>query len=360
MSQFTWTKSGRGLIHPASMARSSDSSSGRRAVSLKDVAAELGVSYSLVSKVLSGRLGNTGVRPEVKDAIFKKAEEMNYRPHPLATALKMGRKGAVGVLVHPIGERGSELANDVLHGLSAGLDEHGLRLWLRFFETDAEFSHQFDQRMRSEVDGLIVVGLPHPSIYDLLLELNKGGLPIVTAFEEKPIADVPNVTENTSMQCQLAARHLLDRGARRLVHLKGSMSARFDGFLAAHAEAGLLVDPRLLVDCGDYRIESGARAVARLLDAGIPFDGLVAQSDHQALGAVHELLRRGKRVPDDVRVTGVDDSALCLACQVPLTSVTSEMERVGRATANLLARLLDGREAESLLVEPRLVIRSSS
>jgi DNA-binding LacI/PurR family transcriptional regulator len=59
-------------------------------------------------------------------------------------------------------------------------------------------------------------------------------------------------------------------------------------------------------------------------------------------------------------VTGVDDSALCLACQVPLTSATSEMERVGQATANLLFQLLEGGEAESLVIEPRLVIRASS
>lgn len=342
------------------MAKTSVSVKGRRAVSLKDVAAELGVSYSLVSKVLSGRLGNTGVRPDVKEAIFKKAEEMHYRPHPLATALKMGRKGAVGVLVHPIGEPGSELAHDILRGLSAGLDEHGLRLWLRFFATDAEFTREFDQRMRNEVDGLIVVGLPHPAIYDLLLELNKSGLPIVTAFEEKPIAGVPNVTENTARQCYLTTRHLLARGSRRLAHLKGPIPARYEGFLAAHAEARVAVDPRLVVECGNFSIESGACAVAGLLDAGQAFDGVVAQSDHQALGAVHTLLRRGKRVPEDVRVTGVDDSELCRACMVALTSATSEMERVGQTTARLLSRLLEGGEAESALIEPRLMIRDSS
>lgn len=341
------------------MAKASKSAKDRRAVSLKDVAAELGVSYSLVSKVLSGRLGNTGVRPEVKEAIFKKAEEMNYRPHPLATALKMGRKGAIGVLVHPIGEPGSELAHNVLRGLSAGLDEQGLRLWLRFFETDAEFTRQFDQRMRNEVDGLIVVGLPHPAIYDLLLELNKSGLPIVTAFEEKPIAGVPNVAENTVRQCYLTTRHLLARGSRRLAHLRGPIPARYEGFLAAHAEAGVEVDMRLVVDCG-FCIESGAQAVAGLLDAGLVFDGVVAQSDHQALGAAHTLLRRGKRVPEDVRVTGVDDSELCRACMVPLTSATSEMEQVGRTTARLLWRLMEGGEAESVLIEPRLMIRDSS
>lgn len=342
------------------MAIKSEKHGGGRAVSLKGVAAELGVSYSLVSKVLSGRLGNTGVRPEVKDAIFKKAEEMNYRPHPLATALKMGRKGAVGVLVHGIGEPGSELAHDVLRGLSAGLDERGLRLWLRFFATDEEFTRQFDQRMRNEVDGLIVVGLPHPEIYDLLLELKKNGLPIVTAFEQKPIAGVPNVAENTKRQCYLTTRHLLERGSRRLVHLKGPLPARYEGFLAAHAEAGVEVDTRLVVDCGNFSVEGGAQAVAELMAAGLEFDGVVAQSDHQALGAVHTLLRRGRRVPEDVRVTGVDDSALCRASMVPLTSATSEMEQVGLTTARLLSRLLEGGEAESVLIEPRLMVRESS
>lgn len=342
------------------MARPQNVSAGTRAVSLKDVARELGVSYSLVSKVLSGRLGNTGVRPEIKDAILKKAEEMNYRPHPLATALKRGRKGAVGVLVHPIGERGSELAQDVLRGLSRGMDEHGLRLWLRFFETDEEFSKQFDQRLRSEVDGLIVVGLPHPSIYDLLLELHRGGLPIVTAFEEKPISGVANVTEDTFRQCYLATQHLLARGARRLVHLRSALPARFEGFLAAHRDAGVPVDMRLVVPCDDFRVATGARATAGLLDGGGAFDGLVAQSDHQALGAVHELLRRGLRVPEDVRVTGVDDSAMAQACMVPLTSATSEMERVGYSTANLLARAIEGEATESIMIEPRLAIRASS
>lgn len=344
----------------AHMARAIDSGSGRRAASLKDVAAELGVSYSLVSKVLNGRLGNTGVRPEVKEAIFKKAEEMNYRPNPLATALKRGRKGAVGVLVHPIGERGSELAHDILSGMSAELDNHGLRMWLRFFETDAEFTRQFDQRMRNEVDGLVVVGFPHPSIYDLLLELNRGGLPLVTAFEVKPIAGVPNVAENTERQCYLTTRHLLARGSRRIAHFRGDMPERYQGFLAAHKDAGVPIDPKLVFDCHDYRIESGARAVATLLGAGAVFDGIVAQSDHQAVGAVHELIRRGKRVPHDVRVTGVDDSSLCEACMVQLTSVTSEMQRVGRTTANLLFQRLEGIPCESVSVEPRLVIRASS
>lgn len=355
------------------------------------------MSYSLVSKVLNGRMGNTGVRPEVRDAILRKAEEMDYRPHPLATALKKGRKGAVGVLIHPMGERGSEFAGDLLRDLSAELDDHGLRMWLRFFESDDEFMRHFDMRTRHEVDALLVAGVPHPAIYEMLRALHHGGLPLVTVFERSSIEGVPNVTESMLSQGYLPTRHLLEKGARRLVHLiadstntrqpaavgwlppadigakplsvipgglprEGFMHAepRYEGFLAAHAEAGVPVDPRLVIACDDYKLATGRRVIGDLLDSGITFDGVVAQSDHQAVGAIHALLRRGKRVPEDVRVTGVDNSALCEACIVPITTVTAEMALVGRTAARLLAQALEGRKPESVIIEPRLVIRESS
>ncbi|HEY9248545.1 MAG TPA: LacI family DNA-binding transcriptional regulator [Rariglobus sp.] len=329
------------------------------APSLRDVAQELNVSFSLVSKVLSGRLGSTRVSQEVKEAILQKAQEMDYRPNPLAAALKQGRKGAVGVLIHPIGERGSEHPSDYLRGLSSGLDENGLRMWLRFFESDAEFAHHFNLRTRNEVDGLIVAGYPHASIYDMLLNLQSGGLPIVTSFERNPIQGVPNVAENMARQCYLTTRHLLARGARRIVHFKNTLP-RYEGFLAAHADAGVEVDPRLVIKCNNFKVSSGTQTVAALLDQGLDFDGVVAQSDHQAAGAVNELMRRGKRVPEDVRVTGVDNSPLCEACSVPLTSITSEMETIGRTAARLLIKRLNGESPDSIIIEPQLVIRASS
>jgi LacI family transcriptional regulator len=329
------------------------------AVSLRDVANELDVSFSLVSKVLSGRLGSTRVSEEVKQAIIKKAEEMQYRPNPLAAALKQRRKGAIGVLMHPIGERGSEHAHDFLRGLSSGLDEHGLRMWLRFFESDAEFVHHFNLRTRNEVDGLIVAGLSHPSIYEMLRTLQSDGLPLVTSFERNPIDGVPNVAENMTRQCYLTTRHLLASGARRIAHLNNSLP-RYEGYLAAHAEAGVTPDPGLVVKCNGFKVSAGEHAVAALLDQGLEFDGLVAQSDHEAAGAINELIRRGKRVPEDVRVTGVDNSPLCEASIVPITSVTSEMEAIGRTAARLLVQRLNGETPESVIIEPQLILRASS
>ncbi|MET0262681.1 MAG: LacI family DNA-binding transcriptional regulator, partial [Rariglobus sp.] len=171
-----------------------------KAVSLKDIAEVLGVSYSLVSKVMGGKMGNTRARPEIVEAIQKKAAELNYQPHPLAGALKSGRKGAVGVLIHSIGEEGTEIAANLLRGISAGLDEKRLRLWLRFFESDDEFLLHFDKRARHDMDGVIVAGIAHPATFELIKKLHLSGLPVVSVLESSTIPEVSNIVPDTMQQ----------------------------------------------------------------------------------------------------------------------------------------------------------------
>ena len=332
-----------------------------RPPSLKDIAHELGISYSLVSKVLNGKMGTTGVRPELKESILSTARRLNYSPHPLATALKDGRKGAVGVMLHPVGEPGSGLITSFLRGVSAGLDERGLRMWLRFFEFDDELLQHIDQRLRRDVDGLIVAGVPHPATYAMLNELHLSGLPIVSMLERDSIPGVTNVSPDRPMQGELAARHLLARGCLRIAHIfVPGMQLRYDGSLAAHAQRSVPPAPRLVYSADGYTIASGESAVRHWLERGLEFDGVMAQSDPQAAGVINELLRHGISVPGKVRVIGVDNSPLCDACTVPITSITAEMAQVGRLAADLLTRKLDGEIVESVKLPPRLIIRASA
>ncbi|MDF3056296.1 MAG: putative transcriptional regulator, PurR family [Rariglobus sp.] len=337
-----------------------------RATSLKDIAQALDVSYSLVSKVMGGNMGNTRARPEVVQAIQAKAREMNYQPHPLAGALKRGRKGAVGVLIHAMGEEGTEIASNLLRGISAGFDEHRLRLWLRFFESDDEFLEHFDKRARYDMDGVIVAGIAHPATFELIKKLHASGLPVVSVLEGSVIPEVANVMPDVQHQGYLATDHLLASGCKRIAHLVTTSAAdpetsrRYRGFLAAHTRHGISPDPDLIFRAPNYKLSSGEEAVRQWLAQGLQFDGIVAQSDHQAIGAIHELLRRGIRVPDAVRVVGVDDSPLCLASPVPLTSVTAEWVTVGRHAADMITAEIDGERPASLMIAPHLVVRRSS
>lgn len=332
-----------------------------KAASLKDVAQDLGISYSLVSKVLSGKMGNSRVSNEMRERIIATAKRMDYRPNALASALKVGRKAAVGVMLHPVGVPGSGLATNFLRGVSAGLDERGLRLWLRFYEFDEELLQHITQRLRRDVDGLIVAGFPHPATYAMLNSLHLSGLPIVSMLERDQIPGVTNVSPDRQMQGELAAEHLLAQGCRRIAYIiVPGMQMRYDGTLIAHARHGIALDPRLVYPADTYDVAVGEAAVRHWIERGLKFDAVITQSDPQAAGAINELLRHGLRVPEDVRVVGVDNSQICETCSVKITSVTAEMSQVGLLAAELLVRKLDGKPTESIKVPVKLAIRTSA
>src|SRR5262245_31480887 len=95
---------------------------------LNDIAESLNVSVSLVSKVLSGRLGNTTARDNVVDAIRRRATEIGYVKNSAAAGLATGRQNAIGVYLHHHGALGSGLAEAVIEGVAAEARRTGLRL----------------------------------------------------------------------------------------------------------------------------------------------------------------------------------------------------------------------------------------
>lgn len=332
-------------------------------VSLKRIAAELDVSYSLVSKVLNGRLGTTGVSEATRDAIQKKAKELNYVPNRLAVALKAGRRGVVGIFFHHMGIPGSDVSDRLLKGLVDGLEQGSSRMWLRYFTTDSEFLDACDARLQSEVDGLIVAGVYHSGLNERLRELERLGVPVVTMFndEPSPAADNPVTRVQVSYFSHGYAptRHLLDSGCRRLACLD-TIESRTKGFLQAHKDAKVRVDRSLVIPSKKFLKEDGRKAAKALLAAGLPVDGIVCQSDAQANGVICELILKGVKVPEQVKVTGVDNSPLAEECIVPITSMTSEVRKAGLKSVELLFQRIEGRKVKSIMIEPRLVARNST
>jgi len=329
--------------------------------SLKKIASSLGVSYTLVSKVLSGRMGTTGVRAATRDAILKKAKALNYRPNRLAVALKGGRKGSVGLFIHTVGTPGTEMTQQFIINTVHCLNNAGLQLWLRFFQTDQEFLTACDEKLTRDIDGLIVAGSSHAGLIEKLHQIDQSGLPVVMSFiniQKSPLSG--SVSVDFELQGYLPTRHLLEKGCRRLAHFNAN-ELRYRGFKRAHKEMGVAVQKDLVITAENkFDFASGETATAALLQKKTRFDGIVAQSDAQAVGAVRVLLQHGIRVPEDVRVTGVDDSPLAEACIVPLTSSTSQIDECGRCAALSLLKKIEGEPVESRILVPTLTIRESS
>ena len=328
--------------------------------SLRDIAAELDISVSLVSKVLSGRMGSTGVSEATREKILAKVRERNFVPNRAARALRTRRTGTIGVFLHPWGAAGTDITSSFLYGFSRALTGSAFHLWLTFFAKDEDFPQGMDlQNLCWQADAVVVAGVPHPKLNARLHELEAAGLPVITIFESDEDPGLTNVAVDCFLQGKLPTEHLLAAGCRRVVNL-AAMPARTEGFLAAHREAGRDVPPEDVIPARNFSVAAGREAMRARLAAGQPFDGVVAHSDYLALGALRELESAGLRVPGQVRLTGVDNTRLAEENSVPLSSVTIETSTVGRLAAEMLLQRIAGESTRSVRVRPEFVARESS
>jgi LacI family transcriptional regulator len=110
----------------------------------------------------------------------------------------------------------------------------------------------------------------------------------------------------------------------------------------------------------NFEYPTGAEAILRWMAAGIEFDGVAAQSDQQAVAAFNTLISAGKKVPDEVRLIGVDNSPFCELNSVRLSSVSQEDRLRARRAMQLLLDAIEGRPIGPVLIEPMLYVRESS
>jgi LacI family transcriptional regulator len=213
------------------------------------------------------------------------------------------------------------------------------------------------------VDGLIVGGWLHPELSDIVYKIAKNGLPVVTVQYQAMHPEIVNVGSNEESIGYIATKHLIAQGCRRIGNISTrSLHLRHEGYRRAMTEAGLEIDPAFVFDAHELRFSaaSGEAFARKILKESIPLDGLVAASDQQASGAMNILQAASVHIPDDIKVTGVDNSAFCELMPVPISSVSQRVTTMGRLAMDMLLKIQNGEAVESIILEPELKIRRSS
>ncbi len=328
---------------------------------LVDIAKELNISVSLVSKVLNDRMGTTGARPELVESIRETAKRMNYRKNSSALSLRTGRHNAVGIFIHHFGRPGCGSVDSLLHGLSIEAKEHNQRFVLEYFEEAEEFMAFRDLTDKSVMDGLLVGGLPHEELKEALLELKDSGMPVVTIFDKQISPHLPNVSFDQVEMGRIATEHLVQRGCRKIAHIV-DFEERYEGYRAALEHNGLPLEKKLVYREGGavFSYDRGRRAAGHLLDSQVDFDGIVTQSDEEAMGVKNVLTERGVGIPGQVRVIGMDNAPYCNFSSVPLSSVSQSGSERGRIAFEMLMALIAGQSVESVMILPKLFVREST
>jgi LacI family transcriptional regulator len=268
----------------------------------------------------------------------------------------------VGVLVQDIG---SPFFARMVDGVEQGLDRGAYRPMLTTThwrtENQADEVRSLQLLLERRVDGVIVLG---GHIADEDLRAIATQIPLVVVARRIPGLESQCVYIDNEGGAYRATRYLLGLGHTRIAHIAGTAghpdaTDRLAGYRRALADAGLAIDERLIVD-GQFEEESGVAGVEELLTRGERFTAIFAANDQTAYGAMLALFNHGYRIPQDVSLVGFDDQFLSAYTLPPLTTVRQPSIEMGRAAAEGLVRLLEGKEPMLPRFPTDLVIRKSA
>lgn len=325
-------------------------------VTLADIAREAGTSASTASRALSGR---GYVSAEARERLREAAERLGYVPNHSARTLKQKTSRVVGVAV-------SDLGNQFYANLAAGI-EQTLR------EADYQMvlvSDNSDEAqelacartfLAMRAAGVIIT----PADRAAAALLSRNGVDVVEVDRRLADVECDAVVLDNERGGREATRHLLELGHRRVALLMAhtdwtSDMGRLQGYVAAHDEAGVSLDERLILPLRFHAPDAEER-IGALLDAQRP-SAIFAANNTLAEHAWQVLRRRGLRLPQDVSLVGFDDVPWMAMVDPGITAVAQPVLEMGRRAAELLLRRVAdpgaARTVETL--EPTLVARGST
>lgn len=324
----------------------------------KDVAQLAGVSTATVSRAL-----NTPdqVDPATRERVLAAVAKLRYMPHGAARSLRSQRSKMIGALVPSFDYA---LYARTTSALQQHLDRRGYALVLaeHHYDLAAEL-RVAGQLIQHGVDAFVFVGLDHHAGLFSLLE--DYGRPYVLTWGVDPMGRHPSIGFDNEAATHELTRHLLSLGHRRFGLLSAPLEgndrarARGAGVRTALVEAGLALDERS-VQYAPISLQSAADAMARILAQPQPPTALVATNDVFAVGAMMACRQAGVRIPEDISITGVDNTDLG-ATQTPgLTSIRTPIVEIGDAAAAQIIARLEGRPHTAFQSFPIEVVHRGS
>ncbi len=336
-------------------------------VTIKQVAAEAGVSTQTVSRVLNNR---PDVSPQTRERVQDVMERMRYLPSALARSLIQQRSYTLGVVTAGLNHIGP---SRTLNGLTEAAESAGYALLLKELPRyDAgDIVPICDALISRHVDGIIwavpEVGDNRKPFSSLPIHL---GAPIVYITMEARDG-LSSVSIDNYLGGQLATRHLIEQGYRHIGHISGPTDwwearQRMAAWRDVLTEHGLQAGDRQWVE-GNWSSASGGEAAARLFTQYPEMDAVFVANDQMALSVLQATSQRGPRVPDDLGVVGFDDLAESAFFSPPLTTVHQDQYNLARIAVEEITKIIDNGwtgdetiEQKAILLAPTLVIRQSS
>jgi len=333
----------------------------KRHTSLKDLATELGVSISTVSRALKN---HPDISPDLTKKIQALAEERNYSPNPLAMGLLRQQTKMIGVIVPDIN---THFYSSIISGIEKVAKEHGYFIVISSSNESMEKEiESVENLLKSRVEGFIVCLSQETNQFKHFEKLVENEIPLVFFDRICENIQAPAVIANGQDATKKITQHFYENGCRRIAYISGPEHLNISqnrkvGYLNGLKECGLEFDPDLLINC-NLSIEEAKLATRQLLALEEKPDAIFGMNDTIAFAAMIEVKKQGYKIPEDISLAGFTDEFHSVVVDPPLTSVSHPTFQMGEEAAQLFFESVEqGKNIKKRVMLPiDLVVRASS
>ncbi|MDQ4504395.1 LacI family DNA-binding transcriptional regulator [Sinomonas sp. ASV322] len=328
-----------------------------RRVTVRDVAAEAGVSQATASRVLAG---NESVDPALARKVHEATRKLGYTANVMARALRTQHTGTIGVVVPSISNPYFISVVEALEGVLAETQRSLILCDAR--DSAAVEADRIALLLGRMVDGLIVIPV----------SATESATALRSASAQRPVLQFDRYVEQAGTDfigtdnrdgLRQMVEHVRSRGGETLAYVgsRATTSTAVERLDAFRSLVGTSARPEHWELLGEYNVDWGLEAGRRLLDGGPLPDAIVCSADLIAVGVLTVLKDAGVRVPDDVKVVSYDDSMMGRITSPTLTSVRQPVEAMAREAIRLLDHGGPSQDAPRKCVfTPRLIVREST
>lgn len=337
-------------------------------ISILDIAKELGISKSTVSRAL---LSHPNVKEGTRNAVLELAAKRDYQRNSLALGLARQKTSLIGILVPDI--TGSFFSS-VITGAQEALNKKGYNVIVCIsnenYETEVE---NVKLMVSQQVDGIIASHTKETRNFDHFKMVERRGIALTMFTRVTDQLNVPKVMVDDYQAAFAAVEHLLKKGRRRIAHLAGpdtliNSKLRLQGYLDALKKYKVPVDNNLIISY-DLSLEKVRIYMKHFLELSSPPNALFAMNDPTAVAAMQVIKEKGLRIPKDIAVVGFSNNLSSEQMTPSLTTVAQPTFEIGRESASLLLEEIDliaqqenhaDLKRKTIILKTQFLVRESS
>lgn len=331
-------------------------------VTLKDIARELGVSPSTVSRALKD---HPDISAATKLQVRELVDKYNYKPNTFALSLRGGKSYTISVIVPQIVHH---FFSSVISGIEEAAQAKGYNVMI--FQSSEKYEREvaIAQSVQSNrAEGLLVSVSKSTKNFRHFKDLMDNDFPIVFFDRVCDELETDKVIVDDFNGAMNAVEYLINTGCKRIVHFAAPQHLligyqRQRGYISALEKNGIEVDDNLIVQCDT--IEQAKEVTPKLMAMENPPDAFFTVNDLTAAGALSALKKLSYKIPEDISVIGFTDGLVSTITEPPLTTVSQHGFNIGLKAAELLLRRLEGEDkdyqAETEVIKTELILRGTT